>query len=70
MKEEGRVLSAEGGESRGARLPRVNEDMTPWVPWILGLNLHTKCSQRITGEYDGKSGEGQGEAGSGEKGEG
>ena len=54
MKEEGRVLSAEGGESRGASLLRVNEDMTTWVPWILGLNLHTKCSQRITGEYDGK----------------
>lgn len=66
LKEEGHVLRVEDGGSRGTRLPRVNEDMIPYVLWFLGLNLYIKYSQRIMG----KSEEGNGAVGSGERREG
>lgn len=48
LKEEGHVFRVEGAGPGGARLPKVNEDMTPCVLWILGLNLYIKYCQRIT----------------------
>lgn len=66
MKEDGHVLRVEDGGCRGATLPKVNEDMTPSVLWIPGLNLCMKCSQRIMG----KCGEGNGEVDSEERCEG
>lgn len=69
LKEEGHVFRVEGAGSRAGRIPKVNEYMTPYVLWILGLNLDIKYTQNNRNKI-GKSGKGTGKVGSAERCEG